>query len=243
MAKIYGLFGSMTGKLADTVMAVRNGEQIVRKYQPVVANPKTAAQLETRAKLKLMSQLSAALAPVIAFRRQGTVSPRNLFTRANFGLATAEGFENGILTTAVQVEALDLTGGIRALPTLATPAVSGSSVSVALSDGAAEDVSGVVYAVFGVKEGSRLFYLGSTVVEAATNTRTYPGSLELPAAASGSFVVYAYAMIQKTEAASLLYENYKAKVSSMEAVLKVVRNMSVNDVEVSETKSASFTVA
>lgn len=53
MAKITGLIGSGHGKLGNTVMTVRRGQQIARVYQPVVANPKSARQQLSRAKMRL----------------------------------------------------------------------------------------------------------------------------------------------------------------------------------------------
>lgn len=53
MAKIVGLVGSLHGKLGNTVMTVRRGAQIARVYQPVVANPKSARQQLSRAKMRL----------------------------------------------------------------------------------------------------------------------------------------------------------------------------------------------
>lgn len=53
MAKIVGIIGSGHGKLGNTVLAVRRGEQIARVYQPVVANPKSARQQLSRAKMSL----------------------------------------------------------------------------------------------------------------------------------------------------------------------------------------------
>lgn len=52
MAKIVGLVGSGHGKLGNTVMTVRRGTQIARVYQPVVANPKSARQQFSRAKMR-----------------------------------------------------------------------------------------------------------------------------------------------------------------------------------------------
>ena len=53
MAKMYGFSGKVTGKKGDAVFAVRNGEQIIRQYNPIVANPSTQKQVDARAALKL----------------------------------------------------------------------------------------------------------------------------------------------------------------------------------------------
>ena len=113
MAKIYGLFGSMTGKVADVVMSVRNGEQIARKYQPIVTNPNTPAQVEARAKLKLMSQLSAVMASVIAIPRKGNVSSRNGFVKKNYQSLTYASQQADIALANVQ-----LTDSVVAMPSI-----------------------------------------------------------------------------------------------------------------------------
>ena len=47
-----------TGRVAGSVFAVRNGEVIERAYNPLVANPRTDAQLMQRAKMNLAGQIS-----------------------------------------------------------------------------------------------------------------------------------------------------------------------------------------
>ena len=86
--KLNGIAGSGTGKMGNMVFATRNGEQIVRQYQPNVSNPSTPAQVAQRAKMKLMSQLATVVAPVIAMPSQGLRSKRNEFTKENFGLTS-----------------------------------------------------------------------------------------------------------------------------------------------------------
>lgn len=83
--KLTSIVGTGTGKLGGSVFSVRNGAQVVRTYQPVVANPQSEQQIAQRAKLKLASQLSAALTNEVApFGRDGMRSPRNLFVKDLF---------------------------------------------------------------------------------------------------------------------------------------------------------------
>lgn len=85
--KLTGISGTGTGRVGAYVFAVRKGVQIVRQHQPVVLNPKTQAQVEQRAKMKLASQVSAALANQIKPWKQVApvnVSARNMFTKALF---------------------------------------------------------------------------------------------------------------------------------------------------------------
>lgn len=58
MAKLYGINGYASGKLGNTVLAVYNGIQVARQYQPVVSNPKSSGQKLQRAKANLIGQIS-----------------------------------------------------------------------------------------------------------------------------------------------------------------------------------------
>lgn len=58
MAKIYGINGYASGKLGNSVLAVYNGMQVVRQYQPIVSNPKSSSQKLQRAKANLIGQIS-----------------------------------------------------------------------------------------------------------------------------------------------------------------------------------------
>lgn len=86
-----GLTGKMSGKMGSVVFRVRQGEQIVTQYNPIVKNPNTTAQSTQRVSFKLMSQVAAAMASAIINRpaRQGQ-SPRNRFVQQNFPLVEAD---------------------------------------------------------------------------------------------------------------------------------------------------------
>lgn len=75
MAKIYGINGKITGKVGNTVFAVDGGIQVARQYNPIVANPRTAAQQVQRLKVNMAGQMSrgiqaAALEGLRGNRRQ-----------------------------------------------------------------------------------------------------------------------------------------------------------------------------
>ena len=80
--KLSSIVGTGSGRMGGSVFVVRHGEQIVRAYQPVVDNPKSAAQSEQRAKMKIAVQMSAVLSRALAaFKGFGgpNVSARNAF--------------------------------------------------------------------------------------------------------------------------------------------------------------------
>lgn len=242
MAKFYGS-ATKSGKVGGSVFVIRHGETIERQYQPVVNNPKSAKQVVVRAALKLLSQMSASLSGIVAFRRQGNISPRNFFTKANFPNVGAAAEVNGETVVSFNVENIDLTGGTVMCPQLVTPTASGNDVAVALSSAALDKVSRVLYALVGIKEGEAMFVLDTAVVETAGINRTFDGTLTMPAGTTGRLAVMAYGICDLTENARVFYENYKMASGSVAASLAAIRNLSINDVVATETVVSSFTKA
>lgn len=58
MARIYGLNGALRGKQGNNVFSIQSGTQVVKAYQPVVGNPRTAAQQIQRTKFALAGKIS-----------------------------------------------------------------------------------------------------------------------------------------------------------------------------------------
>lgn len=211
--KLNGIIGKGTGKLGSSVFAISGGEQVVREYNPVVSNPNTDAQVAQRAKLKLMSQLGAALAPALGFKKQGLVSARNQFVSKNIGLATyVEDQAN------VNVLNLQLTPSNISFPSLSATAGTGA-INVALSAAAASDVKRVAYYVYKQTDDDSLEYVASQIVTEAGAGRTFPTSFEMD---RGNFVVYAYGIKDNSVNATIRYENYVASQGENLATLDVV---------------------
>lgn len=227
MAKIYGLFGSMTGKLADTVMSVRNGEQIARKYQPVVYNPSTPAQVAVRAKLKLMSQLSAVMAPVIAIPRVGAVSSRNRFTAVNYNKTTYTNDTADITLVDVQ-----LTKSVVALPAIVATR-SGSAINIELASEA--NVDRVVYAVFAKQADNTLRYVTSSVISTPGQDSKFPYD---PVVGTEPMVVYAYGVRDNTEAARVTFGNMQAVTAETVAKVVTSRTLLESDITLTETQGS-----
>lgn len=114
MAKMQGLTGKMSGKMGSVVFRVREGEQIVTQYNPVVKNPNTPAQSTQRVSFKLMSQVAATMASAIINRpaRQGQ-SPRNRFVQQNFPLVEADS-----VNARIPMDQLQLTSSTTYLGTI-----------------------------------------------------------------------------------------------------------------------------
>ena len=232
MAKIYGLFGAMTGKVADAVMVVRNGEQIVRKYQPMVSNPSTDAQVEARAKLKLMSQLAAVMAPVIAIPRDGNVSSRNNFVKYNY---KAAGYSN--LMASVDLSAITLTKSVVAMPSIQAEATTESIRAYITSAGRVGvlDVSRIVYAMFVKQTDETLRYVGSAVANEAGVDNNWPVSLPLT---TESVVIYAYGVRDNNESARVAFGNLE--VESAESVAKLIVSRSVKESDITLTETVAW---
>ena len=233
MAKIHGLFGAMTGKVADAVMVIRNGEQIVRKYQPKVSNPCTPGQIASRAKMKLMSQLSAVMAPVIAMPRAGAVSTRNQFVKENYKASTYN--EN---KADIQLTDIKLTKSVVSLPSVVA-SLSGNDVTARLSGSTDLDVSRVVYTLFLKQPDNTLRYAGSKVVTDAGDNNSYPATF------TGLFtnsngVVYAYGVRDNTESARVAFGNMQANSAETVAKLIVSRSVTETDVTLTETQAAAY---
>lgn len=233
MAKIYGLFGSMTGKLAETVMSVRNGEQIARKYQPVVYNPSTPAQVAQRAKLKLMSQLSAVLGNTIAIPRRGSVSSRNLFTKKNIGKAI---FENN--NADIDFVELDITGSAVGLSPVTAQFNANGNIDLQLSLGDTS-ISRVVYIVLSVQNDNSI-RIGSTSVVNTPGDRN-----EFPTEAEGNYTpdsyVLAYGVRDNTDAARTIFGNLTSPDALDIARIITTRSLTEKDITLTETRGVKVT--
>lgn len=228
----------MTGKLADTVMTVRNGEQIARKYQPMVTNPNTPAQVANRAKLKLMSQLSAVLAPAIGIESMGSVSSRNLFVKKNFKLATYNNNEADITLTAVQ-----LTNSVIGMPRIgAARDQNGISVSLDTTASIAYgnlDADEVVYVLCAKGTDSKLRLVDMKKVT-KTQSTVFLTSFENVAS---ECVIYAYAIRYNSETARVTYGDLTATAAETIAKIVTSRAVTSRDVTLSETTSAIVPVS
>lgn len=213
--KLNGFVGKGTGKLGASVFAISGGEQIVRQYNPKVSNPNTDAQVEQRAKLKLMSQLAADLAQSIAFQKKGLVSARNQFISANIGNCQ---FENE--KASISISALDLTGGSKAF---SYPSV-GAGGQVALTTAAPAGVTSVLYAAYLQDSTGQLQLAEQKIVSVAGDNNTFPTTMTLSA---GHYFVCAYGIMNNGQANTLSYEDYVLNDVSGSGELGYIRSVVV----------------
>lgn len=218
--KLNGILGKGSGKLGSSVFAISGGVQIMREYNPNVSNPNTDAQINQRAKLKLMSQIAADLASVIVIPKNGLVSARNRFVSKNIGLVEAADGEATVNYVALQLTASDS----------AFPAVTGSiddqgNLSVELAKMPAADVQKVVYCAFAKDDTNQLSLIGTTIIDRNGATNNFAATF---ANATDAYVVYAYGIKASAIAANPNYDNYVIQGATDIARLVASRSISLD---------------
>lgn len=226
--KLVGITGTGRGKLGSSVFSVNSGQQIVRQYQPVVANPNTVLQVNQRARMKLASQLAAAYAPVIAMPKQGLVSTRNQFIKKNMDAISAQGG-----TAQVTYENLQLTNGNVGLPSVLATRSAAEGIKVNLSESAANAVSRVVYVLFKKTTENQLQLVGSKIIEEAGDAGTFPATFPYDAS---DIAIYAYGMRDMSASATAKYRNYEVQSGTDVARLFTTRTLSQSDISLTQTR-------
>lgn len=200
--KLYGITGFGTGKLGNSVYSVRNGEQIVRQYNPVVANPQTDAQVQSRTILKLMSQLAAILAPVIAIPAEGLKSKRNLFISQNYNLAYYSNNEAQIALDSVQ-----LTKSSIAFPSVDVSRAQATGITCELSSDSHLSFDRVVYVCITKQTDGSMSLFDTKIISEAGQDGTFPGVL---AYTPNAICIYAYGIRANDEATLTRFDNILA---------------------------------
>lgn len=239
MAIQTSLFGKVNGKIGSVIFSTSGGSIIAREYNPNVANPSTMAQVNQRARMKLMSQLSASLSPVIAMTKDGLVSKRNKFTKVNFPASYAL---NGV--AQITYENVQITEGNSALPALtAAGQVSGENMQlgVGLLVNPSATINRVVYCLFKKTAEGKLEYIASQIVsirqesaEAAYFVATFPN---MPIA---EYVIFAYGMSDTSERAAASYGNLNVVTASDLARLVATRAISFSDYQFTQTRAITI---
>lgn len=246
MGKVTSLYGKTTGKIGSIVFSTSGGETIAREYNPHVANPNTQAQVNQRARMKLMSQLSASLSPVIAMTKEGLVSKRNKFVKRNFANSYAS---QGV--AQISYENVQLTEGNAALPQIIGQFTTIDQDIYAMNafiDEPAQSISRVVWCLFFKTDDGNLSLAETQIIskrEADNHASYFPVYWETvmgdqQSGANKNYVIYAYAMSDTSERASAQYGNLN--VSSATDLARLVANRTINftDYLFSQTRGASW---
>lgn len=239
MAIQTSLFGKVNGKIGSVIFSTSGGSIIAREYNPNVANPSTMAQVNQRARMKLMSQLSASLSPVIAMTKDGLVSKRNKFTKLNFPSSYAL---NGV--AQITYENVQLTEGNTALPAIvAMGAVDSNKLTIdaGFEQAPTATINRVVYCLFRKSNEGKLEYVLSQIV----SERTQEGNQvffnivfqNLPVA---EYVLFAYGMSDTTERATASYGDLNVVTASDLARLVATRAISFSDYQFTQTRAITI---
>lgn len=237
MAKMASLAGSVVGKIGGNVYSVSAGQQLVRSYQPNVANPQTELQVDNRTKFKLASQLAAAVSPVLAISKKGLVSGRNQFVSATMGAIT---FALGEAT--VHLNKLQLTNSSITLPSVQASRGQGGVVSVQLgTDVTIMGVTKVVYVRFVETSNNKLMLVGSQVVSVAGSGGDFP--TEFTGVGSGQTIFYAYGIIESENSILAKYDNYQVAGAEFIATLISSRSGIASGIQTTTTSCAVLSPA
>lgn len=232
MAIQTSLFGKINGKIGGVVFSTSGGIQISREYNPNVANPNTQAQVNQRARMKLMSQLSAVMAPVITMQKIGLVSARNQFTKRNFGYSYVS---NG--NAQVSYENIQLTQGNAALPRVIFGGTAGSFY-LELQESADASITRVVWIVYRKTAEGKLQYIYSAIEETAGADGKFRHALPTDWLAD-NYVFYAYGMKDMNAKATAQYGELNVTTANDLATLVATRKISLTDYQFTQTRGAT----
>lgn len=230
--KVTGVLGKLNGKAGGFVFSTVAGQTIGREYNPNVANPSTSAQVNQRAKMKLMSQLAAVMAPVIVIPKEGLKSSRNLFIKKNFESAVAS---DGV--AQITYENIQLTNGNAGLPAIHIQRSQADGVLVNLTERCDAAVSRVVYILYMKTSENTLQYVASTIVSNAGEAGTFPGVLPYT---TGDICVFAYGMKDLNAKATAVYEDYNVTTGEDIAQLSMTRKLSLSDYQFTKTRGTTL---
>lgn len=232
MGKVTSLNGKVTGKIGGVVYSTNAGAIIAREYNPNVANPNTAKQVDQRAKMKLMSQIAAALAPVIVIPKEGLKSSRNLFIKKNFDQASAH---EGV--AQITYENVQLTNGNAGIPAIYATRFPESGVQIQLAERCDASISRVVYIMYKKTSEATLQYVQSVIAEAPGADGTFPATMLY---IEGDIVLFCYGMKDLNSKATAKYSNYGVHNAEDIAQLAMTRTISYADYQFTQTRGTTM---
>lgn len=228
--KLYGIAGKGTGKVGSMVYAISGGEQIVRQYNPIVANPNTERQITQRSKFKLLTQLAAAIAPTLAFRKQGLVSARNQFIAKNYG---AVAVRDGEATLSAQD--LQITPSSTPLSAISGTNGDNNTVNVSLLTNSAELLNRVVYHAFTVDDANMIEHIGSAIADEPGADGKF--AAVVPKGSSATLIL-AYGVKDNSAAATIKYAETYADPNIFTVTGEVSKLFSASDYSLTMTMGA-----
>lgn len=137
MAKFVGFVGTIRGKVGTTVFTKgENGLSYGRSYQPQVYNPKSAGQVDQRAKMNLIGRMSQVTPKALLVGMAGTNNRmrRSAFNRGLLNVAVVDRTSPDSIIAKVSPEDIVFSEGAEVLhATATTPVVTANSVSMSIT--------------------------------------------------------------------------------------------------------------
>lgn len=242
MAKMQGITGKLSGKMGAAVFRVRDGQQIVTQYNPIVKNPNTEGQQTQRAKFKLMSQLAAVMSPgfgTMAITKRparGKPSQRNAFTQLNMPLVEVSS-ENQTMVAKIPMEEVKLTSSFRDLPPLQLTD-EGGAIDIAIV-GVSPDVSTTRIVVVGYPNNIASIV---QIVDVPVSPDSHLASHEISGLSAGKYTVLAYGLIPSESAKATIDLDNIHTPEDEDFVSAVELNAMVADGSIVETKTVGANV-
>lgn len=137
MGKFVGFIGTISGKVGTTVFCKgEKGTSYGRAYQPQVANPKSALQLDQRAKMNLVGKMSQVTPKglLVGMSGMSARSRRSVFTRILLNGATIDRSVPGEIMAQLAPEDIVFSQGAEIIAASAgVPTVTATGLTIALT--------------------------------------------------------------------------------------------------------------
>lgn len=231
--KIYSILGKMKGKIGNIVVSSVNGQVVGREYNPNVANPNTQMQQNTRSKFKLASQLSAAMAPVIAIRKDGPKSARNQFVKQNFDTIN---YNTGV--ASINLNQVQLTKSNTPFAGFNADRSAGVYIYVELNADSAAALTRVVYIEYVKTSDGALQLFDSVIASIPGDDGKFPAQL---AYTDAEVLLYAYGIKDLDSGITTKFGDMTAPNAEQVAQLLVASTENMASVQL--TKTAGLTMA
>lgn len=240
-----GITGKLSGKMGAAVFRVREGQQIVTQYNPIVKNPNTAGQQSQRAKFKLMSQLAAIMAP--AYGTMGTINrptrgkstQRNAFTQINMKLVEVDTGGDEV-TAKIPMEQLQLTSSFRPLPPFIDPTAVATDIDLSINE-IDPAVKSVRFVLVGYKNNVAEIVEIRDVPTIIEDNQGRANFLKSPAP-NGKYTLLAYGLIPSESAMSSINLDDIHTPSDEDFISAVELNAMVANGTMAETKTVGTNI-
>lgn len=222
MAKFVGFVGTIHGKVGTTVFSKgEKGMSYGRSYQPQVYNPKTAGQVDQRAKMNLVGRMSRVTPKslLVGMTGDNNRQRRSEFNRGLLFVATIDRSSPQSIIAKIAPEDVVFSEGVEVLrASMSTPVVTANSVSLnlTLTDATMASVYGERVVVAIIDPNDKAGYSQVTYVDnVLDNTTPKAVSIALPTSIEDGTLVAVYRIpyVLNADAA-----NYRAETLANDGV-------------------------